>query len=56
MLLHALQVDIDKPTGLKLTESTAAGGGLVVQVSYCCPWVAINHNQCVQVPGLACCI
>eukprot|EP00877_Chromochloris_zofingiensis_P006388 jgi/Chrzof1/2001/Cz10g29090.t1 len=33
MLLHALQVDIDKPTGLKLTESTAAGGGLVVQAA-----------------------
>lgn len=32
IVLLGLQVEIDKPLGLKLKESTAKGGGLVVEV------------------------
>jgi hypothetical protein len=32
LLLSVCQVEIDKPVGLKLEQSTAKGGGLVVKV------------------------
>ena len=51
-----LQVEVDKPLGLKFQESKAPGGGLKVTVRHCASsCMPVNHTHTSLILPLGCC-